>query len=211
MTGYDELLDLAARRASHRRYLPDPVPREDIEKMAAMARLAPSGHNLQPWRLLALTGRDFIGKLAGASAAEYDALVRRLPEEARERPEKFGFYVSHFRDAPLVFVVLSRRSEIESDTLARAHGVAAPKPECFDLDCLGVGAFIQNLLLAAESLGYGACWVAAPVMYAQARVEELLGVEPPWHAVSIVSVTRPVRERRGAPKKEVSEILTIVP
>jgi len=211
MAGYDELMEIMARRASHRKYLPDPVPREDIEKMAAAARLAPSAHNLQPWKLLALTGRDLIGKIAGAAAGKYGDLVRRLPEEAREEPAKFGFFVRHFGEAPLVFAVLSRRSETDWGRLERLHGVAAPRPEGFDPDCLGVGAFVQNLLLAAEALGYGACWVAAPVMYAQAEVEKLLGVAPPWRLVSVVPVGRRTRDRYPAPKKDVSEILTVSP
>ena len=205
-----DLLELLAGRASHRKYLSDPIPTDDILTMAEAARHAPSGHNLQPWKLLAVIDKALIADIADASTREYKALVARLPEDVRERQGRFEFFVGHFREAPLVFAVLSKKSEIDSDGYERLYGVRFPRPKCFDLDCLGVGAFIQNLLLAAEALGYGTCWVAAPVMYAQEKVEQLLSVREPWHVVSLVSVTKPVRERKGAPKKDLGEILTIV-
>lgn len=205
-----ELKSLLICRASHRKYLGDPVPREDIVEMADAARHAPSGHNLQPWKLIAISNRDLIRRMAELSTNEYAGLVEQLPDEVRDEYGKFGFYAGHFVSAPLVFVILSRKSEIDSVKIENLYGVKLPATRCFDLDSLGVGAFIQNLLLAAEALGYGTCWVAAPVMYAQAKMDELLGVEEPWHTVSLVSVTRPVRERKGAPKKNVDDILTIV-
>ena len=49
---YEDLLDLVERRRSIRRFLTDPVPKEDIEKIIAAARWAPSGFNMQPWEFV---------------------------------------------------------------------------------------------------------------------------------------------------------------
>ena len=38
-------------RRSIRRFLTDPVPREVIEDILAVAARAPSGANMQPWRV----------------------------------------------------------------------------------------------------------------------------------------------------------------
>lgn len=45
-----------ALRHSVRAFLPDPVPRETLLKILALAGAAPSGGNLQPWRVHVVTG-----------------------------------------------------------------------------------------------------------------------------------------------------------
>ena len=46
---YDSFLALVKKRRSTRRFKPDPVPEDDINKIIEAARWAPSGFNLQPW------------------------------------------------------------------------------------------------------------------------------------------------------------------
>lgn len=46
---YDDLLNLVKKRRSIRRFKPDPIPEEHIEKIIDVARWAPSGFNMQPW------------------------------------------------------------------------------------------------------------------------------------------------------------------
>ena len=43
-------------RHSMRAFLPTPVAREDIERMLEVAARAPSGSNIQPWKVYVLTG-----------------------------------------------------------------------------------------------------------------------------------------------------------
>ncbi len=45
-----------AGRHSVRAFLPTEVPRERLAEILAIARRAPSGTNLQPWRVHVLTG-----------------------------------------------------------------------------------------------------------------------------------------------------------
>ena len=45
---YDSLLELVKKRRSIRRFKPDPIPDENIEKIIEVARWAPSGFNMQP-------------------------------------------------------------------------------------------------------------------------------------------------------------------
>ena len=48
----DELLELMKTRRSMRRFKPDPIPDEYIEKMLEAARWSPSGANAQPWEFI---------------------------------------------------------------------------------------------------------------------------------------------------------------
>ena len=63
-----------ATRKTVRAFKSDPVSRETIEEMLALAARAPSGGNLQPWRVYALLGEA------------RNALVRRVAEARKEHP-----------------------------------------------------------------------------------------------------------------------------
>jgi nitroreductase len=56
MTQFETLSALLAARYSCRAFKPDPVPRADIERVIATARLAPSWCNAQPWQLVVTEG-----------------------------------------------------------------------------------------------------------------------------------------------------------
>ena len=55
-------------------------------------------------------------------------------------------------------------------------------------------------------MGYGSCWMTAPVLAAPA-IEELLGVEPPAQLVAVVPVGRPAAASRPASRHPVSDVL----
>ena len=57
-------------------------------------------------------------------------------------------------------------------------------------DIQSIGGAVQLLCTAAHAMGYGACWMTAPVLAAPA-IEALLGVEPPARLVAVVPVGRP--------------------
>ncbi|MDQ5877356.1 MAG: hypothetical protein QG638_87, partial [Pseudomonadota bacterium] len=44
-------------RRSIRSFLPTPVPKKTVEELLAIAARAPSGTNVQPWKVYALAGQ----------------------------------------------------------------------------------------------------------------------------------------------------------
>ena len=51
---YDSFLELAKNRRSIRRFKPDPIPDEYVDKIIEAARWAPSGFNSQPWEFVVI-------------------------------------------------------------------------------------------------------------------------------------------------------------
>jgi len=49
---YEGLRELVESRRSIRRFKPDPIPEEYIDKIIDVARWAPSGFNSQPWEFI---------------------------------------------------------------------------------------------------------------------------------------------------------------
>lgn len=86
-TAAEQAVDAAITgRHSIRAYRPDPVPRETIEHLLALAARAPSGTNTQPWKVYVLTGaaRD---ALCARLVAAYDS-----PEERASHTEEYAYY-----------------------------------------------------------------------------------------------------------------------
>ena len=62
-----DIIDVLTSRKSIRRYKPDPIPDEMIDKILEAARWAPTGENYQPWRFIVIRNpktKDKIGRLA---------------------------------------------------------------------------------------------------------------------------------------------------
>ncbi len=55
---YDSLLDLVKQRRSIRRFKPDPIPDEFVDKIIEVARWAPSGLNSQPWEFIVVKNQE---------------------------------------------------------------------------------------------------------------------------------------------------------
>ena len=157
-----DIIDVIMSRKSIRRYKPDPIPDEMINKILEAARWAPTGENYQPWRFIVIRDqetKDRIGRLAklgsGSRMTAWYCLGEMQPRfEKIKDPEKkaevlrfmYSGEVSEFaRYAPVVIAVIGTLME---------GSVDVP----YDLS-----AAIENMLLEAHSLGLGACWVHGPV------------------------------------------------
>jgi nitroreductase len=204
-----KLTEFLKTRTSHRKYQPDPIPEATIRRLIDCARYAPSGHNLQPWRFVAVADREQIQAMGEAVDAQYSRIIADVPEDVRKKYEAYRFYVTHFKDAPLVFVVLATKSTYITTDLATEYGIDLPPVAHVDMDLLGVGAVVQNLLLAAHAEGLGACCMTDPITYAQQQLEALLPVPEGFHIVTLVPMGKPTKTRHGPPKKDVEELLVI--
>jgi nitroreductase len=201
---------LLEKRTSHRKFLQEPVPVEDIRKLINCARLAPSGHNLQPWKFIAVSKKSTISNMVDALESNVQSLYPLLNEEDAKKLEDYRFYINHFKNAPLVIVVAAREKSYMSSKLESKYNLELLRPEQFNMTLLGVGAAVNNLLLAAEAMGYGACWMTEPVVFGQKAIESVLQIEEPYKFVSLIAVGKPFKSRKGLEKKDIDELLTII-
>ncbi len=76
-------------------------------------------------------------------------------------------------------------------------------------DIESVGAAVENLLLAAEDMGYGACWLSGPLV-AREELERMLDVSEPWRLAAMVAVGRPASAHKQREKKPLDEVFQLV-
>ncbi|MDQ0466484.1 nitroreductase [Caulobacter ginsengisoli] len=169
-----------AARYSTRAFKPDPVPGEVVREILVAASQAPSGGNLQPWRVTALTGEPLAALKAtvaanlGGEEPEYDVYPRDLWDPFRTRRYQCGedLYASidiPREDKPGRIRQLMRNTEF----------FGAPVGIFFCLDRkLGppqwadLGMYMQNVMLLAVERGLDTCaqefWARYPRTVARA-------------------------------------------
>jgi nitroreductase len=175
-------------RRSNRAFLPKPVPRELIERILTTAGRAPSGSNVQPWRVWVLEGavRDaLVTELmalydsGGMSKREYNYYPEnwREPYLARRRACGWGLYG---------LLGIGRQ---DKDKMHAQHGrnykfFDAPVGLIFSIDrdldlgsWLDYGMFLQSIMIAAREFGLETCPQAA-FLTVHDVLQKRLGIPP---------------------------------
>lgn len=206
----DSLLAVIRGRRSVREFGPEEVTDEEMRLLVEAARHAPSNSNRQAWKFLAVRNGDIRARLREAVEAKARAIKEKAsdPEQVAIL-EQFGPYLTFFVDAPLLFVVLYKRSPSFLEPLL--EGLDALSAEA-SLPAEGFSAAmaIQNLLLAAHALGLGACCTTAPLV-AAGEIRGILKIPPAWVIAALVPVGRPAKEVPARFRKSIEQILEVLP
>src|SRR5512143_871189 len=143
-----DAIEAIERRQGVLHYRPEPVEKEKIQAVLGAALTAPSPLNLQPWAYLVVTDprrTGQIGQYLRRIQAEllYGGLLG-MPQEYIDR--MLGFY-SQLERVPCY--ILSR---LEPKPHLATEG---DQPFLRDWYLLSIGAVMENLMVAATSLGLG--------------------------------------------------------
>jgi coenzyme F420-0:L-glutamate ligase / coenzyme F420-1:gamma-L-glutamate ligase len=160
MIDYAQLLEVLCSRRSVRRFADQAISRDDLSRLFDAARWAPSNHNRQPWKFVVLEDRERIRNLARNVALSVGDKLKSLPALASPYASDLAHHATLFAQAPAVIVALHKRPV--SVSAALLEGV--PNPTLVSGEPLSVAMAVQNLVLAAHTLGLGACVMTAPLM-----------------------------------------------
>jgi nitroreductase len=166
-----------ASRRSVRAFLPDPVDEEAIRAILTIAARAPSGTNMQPWRVYVTTG--------AVKQRISDAILNSGIRAEKAEWDEYKYYPDHFFEPYLtrrrangfgLYSVLGigRR---EVDRMRAQHDrnfvfFDAPVGMIFTIDrrlnqgsWIDYGMFLQNIMIAARARGLHTCPQAAFAPY----------------------------------------------
>jgi nitroreductase len=165
-------------RHSIRKFLPRPVPKDLLYECLELAQRAPSNSNIQPWRMFIATGPD------------RDRLKEALLEVARERllmfrlcPSTLAISVRNWVLKFTGWVMGIPSSDKEARRVAVLRnweffgapvvGIVCIDKELGPADVLGVGMYLQTLVLALTARGLGTCVQVALAGYPEVIYKEL--------------------------------------
>jgi len=195
--GKDDLLSknetirtIHARR-SIRVFTEQEVPEQDVDAILKAANAAPSAHNQQSWRFIIIRGEKkeelvrLVASSAGAFPRPASVLLRMAARTIASAPvviavANTGELIRHgsglFRIQKTVSLDFFRTMEIQSSAAA-----------------------VQNLLLAATSLGLATVWLGI-LFLIKDEVLALLG-EPQGEFMAVVPVGHAARQSMGPNKR----------
>ena len=178
-----------------RRFRPDPIEERDLRDLLDAARQAPNGGNAQPWRFLLVTDPE---KRARLGELYHEAWWAKRKDEGISGPEDIppgkGVRQSAMRLAGEIgetpaFVLVC----------ATARGAGAAQ---------SVIPSVQNLLLAARSIGIGGTITTLHAVVEE-RVHELFGIPAEAQVVYCVPLGYPRGRFGPLNRKPLSEVAAL--
>ena len=130
----NEVMSVIKQRRSVRAYKEEQIKEHELQTILEAGLWAPSAHNSQPWHLTVIQDPELILHMSAVSSEEMAKSevkwMARIGQSGR----------SIFHSAPTVIIVSGKAEESLNPLI----------------DC---SAATQNMLLTAESLDIGSCWI----------------------------------------------------
>ena len=177
----DGLRQLLVWRRDVRRFRPDPLPEGTLERLIALACLAPSVGLSQPWRFVEVAGparREAVRK--NFEACNAAALAAQSGERARLYA---GLKLAGLDEAPLHLAVFADRGTTQGHGLGRRT-----MPEMAEYSAVTA---IHTLWLAARAEGIGLGWVS---ILDPARIAAVLEIPAEWRFIGYLCLGYPQAE-----------------
>lgn len=173
--------ELAYKRQSDRKYDPNrPVPRELVEQVLDVARMAPSATNSQPWHFIVIDEPELIVQVGKALTSAVTGSMNKFAATA-----------------PVLTVVV----EEPANTIGKMGSLLLSK----HLPAYDLGIITSYITLAAADVGLGSCimgWVDEP------KVKKLLGIPRKRSVPLVISLGYSLENQKSKKRKELDSILT---
>jgi nitroreductase len=173
-----DLMEAIKGRRSIRKYKPDPIPEDALQKIMEAVRWSPSWANTQCWEMIIVKDHNIKSALA-------NTLTKTNPS------------LSSMTEAPIVLVLCGKKgvSGFKKGEAATVKG---------DWLMFDTGIAMQTLCLTAYSLGLGTVVVG---LFDHKKVEEILGVPKESEVVAMTPLGYPAAEVSAPKRKEPSEFI----
>ena len=175
MNSIPPVLDVIRKRRSLRKFDDRPVEREKILSCIEAVRIAPSAEHAQPWRFIVVEDKE--------------------EKEALGKVAFSGIYASTrwALKAPVILIILADLNFI-------VHRVAKATQTIpfYHID-IGIGG--EHLVLQAQELGLGACWIG---WFAVRKTQKYLNLPIGVKVVELMTLGYPPPDWKPKPKKRLS-------
>jgi len=175
----NKVMETIKSRRSIRKYLPEQLKEAELQAILEAGAYAPSAHNDQSWHFTVVRNKELLDRMNDKAK---ELMAAQDADWVRSMGRNKLFHL--FYHAPAVIVVSMRKDAM------------SPMVDC--------SAAIENMLLAAESLDIGSCWIGLARYYFSIK-EELPRLKIPEGYEPCYAVALGYKDQRPAhalPRKE---------
>lgn len=183
------LADAMRTQRAVRRLRTDPVDDATVTAVLELATKAPTGSNQQGWEFIVVRDPDVKHALARTNRQAFSLYRRIMSRKVRgdlkgaRMLAAVAYQADHFEDAPVIVV-------------ACLHGRPGPIRLSQGSFYASIYPAVQNLLLAARSIGLGATLTTLP-LWSQSQARRSLGLPRSMTACAVIPLGWPQRGGYG--------------
>lgn len=178
-----KVLNLLQSHASVRKYKDTEIPNETLKNMIHAAQHAASSHFVQAYSVIRITDMEKIDAIAHLS---------------RNEPQ--------IKSAPVVLLFCADLKRVELACQRLGVNISNDTVENFIVTTVDTSLFAQNFAIAAESQGYGICYIGG-VRNNPAKISDLVGLPEQVFPLFAMTVGVPDEEQWVKPRLPVEAIL----
>jgi nitroreductase len=194
-----DALEAIRKRRAVRSYTDQPVEDATLDRLLKLALVAPTGGGTQAWSLMVIrdeTRRRQIADLVIAGGAKYFAIMRppaegRTPDEHEQWAAEFANQIlGTYRIAPIWLVAMLVPRDNYPAVMAEGGHID---------DVLSLAFAMENLMVAARSMGLGTVPTTAFQRFEKDRLREILGAPADVDPMIVSPLGYPVAFPEGLP------------
>jgi 5,6-dimethylbenzimidazole synthase len=166
----DPVLRNILQRRSRRKWLPRPVPDDLLMAILEAGRWAPSAGNFQPWHFVVADDYDARSRIT--RVAEQSKNLSRIWAPYFREGERRG-YIIDFTEVPVCIAIFADPRHAPPHVDGNLHHI------------VGAALALQNMWLAADALGLGACcWTNMQ----QDKMKAIFGVPRHYYFLAVLGI-----------------------
>lgn len=182
----NEVIETIKKRRSIRAYDAKPVPRDVLNAIIEAGNEAPSSMNSQPWRFVVVEEKDAKRKLLNAALPHAKKMTEMVKDVDPARYESIKKRYAELPD-PIYY---------SAPAIVFVIGIGKYAAHSCPLAC-------ENMMLAAQSLGLGSCWVGFGSMVTEdPEARKLLDLKEDESIFGPILLGYPKDLPKRPPKKE---------
>lgn len=208
-------LSFIYNRKSVRQFKAIPVKKDDILEIIKAGTYAPSPKHQQNWHFVVLQNKEVIGEMAKI-VTESHKKIGQLAKNEKDFKKHMSVinYYTCFKDAPVVILVYGSEYKMIEYSILKENN--APK-EILDVllspqsAAQGIGAAVENILLAATEMGYGSCYMTGPT-HAKIDIENLIDFKKEGYELMSMIALGVAEDNtpKQPPRKPLEEVITFI-
>jgi nitroreductase len=198
-----ELSAVITARRSIRKFKPDPVPEHLITELLEAARLAPSGSNLQPTRLVVIKSKEAKEKLKHCTPLQfvYEAPVVLVCCADTQALDTRGQRMIELQEAGAFVGTPLENADVREIAKSR---ITMSEAEATAYLRLNAAIAIEHIVLRATDLGLGSCWV---MMFDREQARKAFEIDKRYIAVALLPIGYPDQNPGPRPRISAKELL----
>lgn len=188
---YETFHALCQSRRSHRKFSPEPVPEEMIAQILETAATSPFASGRKNWKILVIRDRDVCREMVEAIRRQTEQMAADMEPEMASMFRRYVSNFTQFADVSALLLPIFRVAPVMRSLL---RDRLTPSLQCWERDnaVKSISCVAILILLAAESLGLGACYMTGPLIAGE-ELAQITGLSAEQEIGAIIPIGYPLK------------------